>query len=288
MALATDEPVNTPKTQLPRESNVQWGKLSNRKIAAITICDRDGRPKLAPDGSVLETPVVEALLTEGELAVESQWQTPFENMSPETKLPSLMAMLQAGEFAAGFGRIATLDNPALNNPIVKPVIDGLSQIGDLLGNPLKRLGDAVSSVEGKTNLTKINSTNVFLHTMPIRMSLTLFFMALKDARREVENQIAQLQEWALPEYLADTTMVERFATGQADVLFPSKVPPFISLTYSGKTYLPFVIESVSSPIVGPTDSFGNRLTLSVTMTIASRQAWDASDVQSLYAPINMR
>ena len=294
MALAVDEPAsNAPRIQLPSESNVQWGQLSNRKIAAITLCDREGRPKLAPDGSVLETPVVEALLTEGELAIESQWQTPFENISPEAKMPSLLAMLQAGELATSAGKVFSLDNPVLNNPLVRPIVDGIAQIGDLLGNPLKGIGfgkftDAVSSLEGKTNLTKVNSTNIFLHTMPVRMTLTLFFMALKDARREVEDQISQLQQWALPEYLAPTTLVERFATGQEHVLFPSTAPPFISLTYSGKTYLPFVIESVSSPLVGPTDDMGSRLSLSVTMTIASRQAWDASDIQSLYAPINVR
>lgn len=289
MALINAEPANTPKTQLPVESNVQWGGLSKHKIAQITLCDikhlDKGKSEAIP---VPDAPIIEALLTEGELAIESQWQTPFENMSLDSKMPSLMAMLQAGELASGAGRVVSLDNPILQNPMVKPFVDGISQIGDLFGNPLKGYGfgtlaNSVSSLEGKTNLTKVNSTNIFLNTMPIRMSLTLFFMALKDAKREVENQIALLQTWALPKYLSDTTLIERFATGDAHVLFPSTVPPYISLTYSGKTYLPFVIESVSSPIIAPTDSEGNRLSLSVTMTIASRQAWDGRDVKSLYA-----
>ena len=274
-----NEPQNTTETKLPTPSNVQWGALSRSKIAEITLCDKDGKPLMSQDGSILDTPIVEALLTEGDLSIESQYQSPFENSNPESKMPTLLGMLQSGELVAAVGKVASKE---VN--IAGQLLSGLSELSNPVASILgfDNIKDAVTSLEGRTNLTKVNSTQIFVSTAPIRMSVTLFFMALKDAKKEVENQIMLLQQWALPIELSDSTALTNLAKGDyANVLFPSKVPPFISLTYSGKTYLPFVIESVSSPIVGPTDGF-NRLSLSVTMTIASRQAWDASNVRQLY------
>lgn len=275
-----NEPQNTPETKLPTPSNVQWGALSRSKIAEITLCDKDGKPLMSQDGSILETPIVEALLTEGDLSIESQYQSPFENSNPESKMPTLLGMLQSGELVAAVGKVASKEDN-----IAGQLLSGLSELSNPVASILgfDNIKDAVTSLEGRTNLTKVNSTQIFVSTAPIRMSVTLFFMALKDAKKEVENQIMLLQQWALPIELSDSTALTNLAKGDyANVLFPSKVPPFISLTYSGKTYLPFVIESVSSPIVGPTDRDSNRLSLSVTMTIASRQAWDASNVRQLY------
>ncbi|RZA04652.1 MAG: hypothetical protein EOO68_07970 [Moraxellaceae bacterium] len=274
-----NEPQNTPETKFPTPSNVQWGALSRSKIAEITLCDKDGKPLMSQDGSILDTPIVEALLTEGDLSIESQYQSPFENSNPESKMPTLLGMLQSGELVAAVGKVASKEDN-----IAGQLLSGLSELSNPVASILgfDNIKDAVTSLEGRTNLTKVNSTQIFVSTAPIRMSVTLFFMALKDAKKEVEDQIMLLQQWALPIELSDSTALTNLAKGDyANVLFPSKVPPFISLTYSGKTYLPFVIESVSSPIVGPTDGF-NRLSLSVTMTIASRQAWDASNVRQLY------
>ncbi|MFV5183806.1 hypothetical protein ACNKG3_20095, partial [Acinetobacter baumannii] len=59
-------------------------------------------------------------------------------------------------------------------------------------------------------------------------------------------------------------------------------PPFVSLTTHGKTYKPFIIESVSAPIVAPIDEKGNRLSLAVNISLLSRTAWDSKDIYSLY------
>jgi hypothetical protein len=61
------------------------------------------------------------------------------------------------------------------------------------------------------------------------------------------------------------------------------VPPFVNLVYSGKSYKPFLIESVSVPITGPIDKHGNRLSATVTLSLISRQAWDKNSVAALYA-----
>ncbi|MDR9548371.1 hypothetical protein RJC95_16715, partial [Acinetobacter baumannii] len=49
-----------------------------------------------------------------------------------------------------------------------------------------------------------------------------------------------------------------------------------------KTYKPFIIESVSAPIVAPIDEKGNRLSLAVNISLMSRTAWDSKDIYSLY------
>jgi hypothetical protein len=56
----------------------------------------------------------------------------------------------------------------------------------------------------------------------------------------------------------------------------------LSLTTHGKTFLPFILQSVSAPIVAPIDEDGNRLSLTVNLSLISRTAWDAQDVRNLY------
>ncbi|ENU27956.1 hypothetical protein F992_00788 [Acinetobacter modestus] len=48
--------------------------------------------------------------------------------------------------------------------------------------------------------------------------------------------------------------------------------------------MPFILESVSAPIVAPIDSEGNRLSLTVNLSLISRTAWDAQDIFDLYDP----
>ena len=92
----------------------------------------------------------------------------------------------------------------------------------------------------------------------------------------------QLESWTVPKYLSDqsvlTDVIEQGSAG----LFSGIIPPYISLTTHGKTYLPFIIESVSAPIVTPIDEHGNRLNLAVNLSMVSRTAWDAEDVRKLY------
>ena len=92
----------------------------------------------------------------------------------------------------------------------------------------------------------------------------------------------QLESWTVPKFLSDqsvlTDVIEQGSAG----LFSGIIPPYISLTTHGKTYWPFIIESVSAPIVTPIDEHGNRLNLAVNLSMVSRTAWDAADVRKLY------
>jgi len=276
--VAVPEPANTPADTLPVQEVARWGSLSTRKIAYISLVTIDANGQAT--GTGVSDLVVEALMTDGDFTVESQYQTPFENSNPENRLPNLLGMAQSGEAAAALGRIA--ENQGGVTGAVTAVANTLS---DALGlNAAARaIGSAFESLQGKTNLTKINSTQVFVSTGSVRMSVTLFFMALKDAKTEVEDQINLLQQWALPQELSGTGLLESISSDGLAGLFPSTVPPFVNLVYSGKSYKPFLIESVSVPITGPIDKNGNRLSATVTLSLISRQAWDKNSVAALYA-----
>lgn len=269
---STPTPANAPAAKLPAQAVSRWGRLSKHKIAYISLCTSKGVP-------VAGSPLIEAIMTDGDLSVESQYQSPFENSNPENRLPTLLGAAQSGEAAAALGRIAEGIGGA--GGAIATAARQFSESTGLDAVP-RAIGAAIESLEGKTNLTKVNSTQVFVSTAPVRMSVTLFFMALADAKKEVEDQISLLQKWALPIELSGTGLAESFIGDGIAGLFPSKAPPFVSLIYSGKTYVPFLIESVGAPIVGPTDINGNRLSLSVTLSLLSRQAWDAQNIKTLY------
>lgn len=232
-----------------------YSNLSPMNICRITPCDKDG--------NLLQKETVQGLFVDGNETIESQWQTPFENSNPEHKLPTLMATLQSGQLLDTMGSV-------LGTPV-----DG-SIHGEIVGK--------MEQLVGKTSLTKVNTQQIFLSTQSVRMSLTLFFIALRDAEREVERQIAQLKKWSLPLYLYDGSIVQNMAENGVTVAnaFPSDIPEFVAITIHGKTYKPFIIENVSNPLKAPIDSKGNRLSVSVELSVMSRQAWDSRDVDKLY------
>lgn len=265
IALAT--PANAPKPRLPsNDTDPFYGVISEHKFAVFSECDKDGN-------LLAESPVIRVMLTEGEKTIESNYQTPFENSNPEHKMPTLMAALQTGEL------VEAIDNIVGGNGVLQAAADVLDPVTGMLKNFAK-------SAEGKTNLTKINTTQVFVSTSSIRINLSLFLIALRDARIEVEEKIAQLEAWALPRYLSDRGLAENVSTyGLAEGIFSGVVPPFICINLHGKAYAPFVIESVTAPIDAPIDESGNRLSLAFSINLLSRAAWDASDIKKLYGMV---
>ncbi|MEY2864642.1 MAG: hypothetical protein RLY58_2349 [Pseudomonadota bacterium] len=272
MADSQTQPDNAAKSTPERQFVSRWGNLSRLKIAHISLCNKDGTP-------FTDSPVVEALLTEGEFSVESDYQSPFESSNPEQRLPTLLGMLQSGEIASTLAQSKKGDGwlgqgLAIADDIIKAVESTVGLPGTL--------GEVIKSVEGKSSLTKINSTQIFVSTHSIRMQLTLFLQAIYDAKTEVEDQVQLLEKWCVPKKLADSLLESAAEKGLFEGLFPSEAPPFIRIEYGGRVYAPFLITSVNSPLVAPTDSKGNRLSLSVSMSIVSRQAWDATDIDTLY------
>ena len=277
-------PSNAP-TVAPIAAPVdRFDGLTALKFAQITQCDKKGVP--IPDSAT-----VRAILTEGDLAIESQYQTPFGNSNPEMKLPSLMALLQSGDLAEGISQgTKALENGGDGAKLVGAVVGVAGIAANALSQSLgfKDIRAATDFLEGRTTLTKVNSTEIFLSTEPVTLNLTLFFMAFKDARVEDDDKVRQLEMWALPQSLKEFGAAVNIAKsvenkeGLVSGLFSGVVPPFVSLTYGGKTYKPMLIQSVSKPLVAPIDSKGNRLNLTVQITLVSRTAWDASNIDAVY------
>lgn len=262
---------NADKTTLPVDYSADpfWGYVSKHKFAEFNLCtmERDAETKEPIFSYDMSQPTIRAFLTDGDISFESQWQTPFENSNPELKMPMLMAGLQTGQTVASVG--------AVGGAV-------LGEISSTLVSALQPVAEFAKSVEGKTNLNKVNTTQVFLSTASVHLNLSVFFIALKDARAEVENKLMYLQSWSLPAQLSQGTVLTDLADQGIDGLFSGLIPPYISVTTHGKTYMPFILQSVSAPIVAPIDKEGNRLSLTVNLSLISRAAWDAKDVRKLY------
>lgn len=268
MAL-TSQPDNLKTAQPFAETQpVQWGRLSKGLLAEIYPLKKINR-----DGGTFDFEragaSVFALLTEGQIEFSNNYTTPFESSNPETRLPNLMAMIQSGQLISAFGQIFGGDKTQ----------GFLDLIG--LSGLVEQGGDLLQSLEGRTNLTKINSTEIYVSTSPLKMPLTLVLRAWEDAKTEVEDPIARLESWTLPEYLYDQGLLVSLANSGGTVeekvqsLWPSKVPPFVAIQYAGRTYKPLLIETISSPLVVERDPDLNRLFAQVTLSVTSRTALDA-------------
>lgn len=269
--LAKVPAANAPVAVQPERMNADpfWGTVSKHKFAEFNICtvsrDENNNEVITVDSN---QPTVRAFLVDGDKTMESQWQTPFENSNPELKMPMLMAGLQTGQTMISMGAAA-------------PAILGETALA-VTKSAMQPIADFVKSVQGHTNLNKVNTTQVFLSTASVRLNLSLFFIALSDAKIEVEEKIMRLESWAVPAKLSQGTVLTDVIEQGVAGLFSGIIPPYISLTTHGKTYWPFIIESVSAPIVTPIDEHGNRLNLAVNLSLMSRTAWDAEDVRKLY------
>ncbi|RZG85798.1 hypothetical protein [Acinetobacter venetianus] len=270
--LAGAQVANAEQTIQPVDYSADpfWGYVSKHKFAEFSLCTMERNPDTNEPYFSYDTsqPTIRAFLTDGDINFESQWQTPFENSNPELKMPMLMAGLQTGQTVASVG--------AVGGALFGQVADGIV-------SAMQPIAEFAKSVEGKTNLNKVNTTQVFLSTASVHLNLSVFFIALKDARAEVENKLMHLQSWSLPSHLSQGTVLTDLVDQGVEGLFSGQIPPYIAVTTHGKTYIPFILQSVSAPIVAPIDKEGNRLSLTVNLSLISRTAWDAQDVRNLYA-----
>ncbi|MBJ9425156.1 hypothetical protein [Acinetobacter seifertii] len=249
------EPQNTPSQAIKYQNKSQFGKINEHLIVRIRRCDKNGN--LLEDADQ-----VTSLGIDGELTIENQYSTPFENSNPEQKLPTLMGQLQSGNW------VETLDSV-------------LGSIGIEMSADKK---ESLNSLAGRSNLTKENSTQIFVSTGALTLPLSLHFEAWADAKTEVEDQLDLLKQWTLPESLSDQSLLASFAQDKSlQSLFPSLVPPFVAVYYGGKRYAPLLIQSYSEPLTTPKDEDGNRMFVSTQVTFLSRQAWDKNNISSLYS-----
>ena len=252
-----------------------WQGLSNHLIARFypVVSVGNGKDRRYVQ-DMSELPVFAPIRDGAEMEYQLNWQSPFEQMGTEAKAPALTAMLQSGmlsDFTAQFTR-------SVGNP----------QGGESSAQDKGKLQSALKNLEGRTGITKLNSTQTFSGMPPIKCTMKILFRAYSDPQSEVMQPLQSLIQWAMPQELSpDGTLVNilQASSGEGkwlDVLMPSKAPRLIAMEYKGRIYKPLVIEMISDPITSPTTSDGKYAKAEVSLTISSLTAWDKNDIQRIY------
>ncbi|MCK9394224.1 MAG: hypothetical protein M0Q44_01370 [Methylobacter sp.] len=222
----------------------EWGGLNPHLLATFWEVDRNGKP-------IGSDVIVQAPLSESNLSMTQNWQSPFENVG-QSNLPTLQQLLQSG---AGLALAGKADAAT--------------------GADTKKL---LALVEGKSSVTKLNSTQVWSGSPPAKWQITAVFRAWKDPKKEVEDPVDQLAQWHLPKYLAKDGIL--LSGLDAGTVFPSTVPSILAIKYKNRTYSPVVIESFDYPTNSPINADGEYVELSVPMTIATLTSIDVGDWKS--------
>lgn len=253
-----------------------WQGLNNHLIARFYPVNsvgegKDRRYVKDPDELAVYAPILDG----AEMEYQLNWQSPFEQMGTEAKAPAISAMLQSGLLSDFFGQFtrsvgvggANSENPTQNQGAIQGTL---------------------KSLEGRTGITKLNSTQTFAGMPPVKCTMKLLFRAYSDPKSEVMEPIKTLIKWAMPQELSpDGALVNvmQAISGEGkwlDVLMPSKAPRLIAMEYKGRIYKPLVIEMISDPITSPTTSDGSYAKAEVSLTISSLTAWDKADIQRIY------
>ncbi|MGL4446334.1 MAG: hypothetical protein ACRCYV_07255 [Aeromonas sp.] len=232
-----------------------WDGLSPHLLARIFEVDDAGN-------ALSGQPVVRAPFGEDvQLEADFNWQSPFENAGAEGAAPALMSLLQSG---------------ALGKEV--------EQLGALAGVDVSGASGVAQQAQGRSGMTKLNSTQIFNGAPPMRIQGELILRAWLDPAREVESPFDQLMQWALPKQLAVTgTLLTNAATvaatdkGTIDGMLPSQIPSLLGLTYKGRTYSPVVIERIGVPLGSAVDYGGRFVQLKLPITFATLTAIDKND-----------
>lgn len=234
-----------------------WDGLNEHLIAKFYEVDR----KMAPIGNV----EVWAPLTDANFEASFGWASQFENVGAQNVSPTISNMATSGAF----------------HDVASDLKSGK---GGFMDGLLDKAEKTVSRYEGKTGITKLNSTQIFTGMQPIKIPITALFRAWRDPQVEVELPFDQMMRWALPIELApDGSMIARAiaaARGNGSIIdapLPSKAPTMIAMNYKGRTYGPLVIESIGQPLSSPVDDQGRFVSLQVPIMLCSLTAIDRND-----------
>ncbi len=246
----------------------QWNGLSRHLIARIYPCDAKGV-------EVLEVSNVYGPITDANLDLTLNWQSSFENSGPESKLPSIMALIQSGQLGVVANMLQTAGLANEEGSITKRLADTAKE--------------ASKSLEGKTGITKLNSRQVFSGMPPIKLTFTMHFRAYSDPESEVGSPYRTLLEWALPKKLAEDGRFEEALRNDGATtekllaaLFPSEAPTLVGFSYGNERYAPMVIEHIGNPIDGPRDSSGRLIYQAIQLSLSTLTALDKNDVAHIY------
>lgn len=241
-------------------SQSEWGALSNHLIATLYPVGYDGKPQYEETNGQKSIAELRApLVDDANMEMTFNWQSNFENTDIDNSAQSVAGMAQIGGF--------------------EPLAKLFGGIGE----------DLVKRMQGKTGITKLNSTQVFTGSPPVKFSITLLFRAWDNPKREVEECLDLLMKWAMPRKLADSggwalrglqeaiTAAKGGDASALDWILPSQVPQLVGMLYKNRTYKPLVIENVGVPLSSPVDANGDFVDLKIPITLASLTALDRND-----------
>lgn len=251
----------------------EWGGLNPHLVALFYPVSPQGAGESriwVKSGAVqVHAPILEG----AEFEYQLNWQSPFENTGTESKAPALTAMLQSGILSQAYTHFTGAS-------------DGQTAEGDV-----SAISENLQYLEGRTGITKLNSTQTFAGMPPIKCTMKLLFRAWQNPEKEVMQPIRTLLRWAMPQELSpDGALINLFEAAKTatdkkkwlDVLMPSKAPQIIAMQYKGRIYSPMVIESISDPITSPTTIDGKYARAEVNLTLSSLTAWDKGDISRIY------
>lgn len=200
------------------------------------------------------------------MQIALSWSSPFEDAGVDKIRPTITSMLQTG--------------------MIQPYLKNTGLDGG-------KISGFFSEFEGRTGITKLNSTQVFAGMPPVRIEVTALFRAWLDPVKEVEAPVNQLMEWALPEELAADGAIPSIINGiklayndgpdrsaAIAALLPSTAPVMVAMQYKGRTFSPLVVENIVYPLSSPIDQNGNFTEISLPMTLCTLTAFDRKDWSS--------
>lgn len=247
-----------------------WDGLSPHLIASIYQVAKTGDSTWGRIDGQTDPVTVMAPLTEANMEMALNWQSPFEQAGPESKAPALMAMLQSGA--------------------LQPVVDAVMGNKAKDGAVQQKSGDFLKQFEGRTGITKLNSTQVFNGMPPVKIQVTALLRAWRDSASEVEAPFNKLMEWALPVSLSkDGSVLARAAEtakgdmGYIEALMPSRAPVTVAMRYKKRIFSPLVIESIGMPLGSPVERNGRFVELLVPLTLCTLTALDRQDWSNSYS-----
>jgi hypothetical protein len=254
-----------------------WDGLSPHLIASFYEVAKTGNDTWGRIEGQTDPVAVMAPLTDANMEMTLNWQSPFESSGPESRAPALMAMLQSGQ--------------------LQPFVDAINPFhgktqGDVGREAQDRSDRFLTQFEGRTGITKLNSTQVFNGMPPVKITVTALLRAWRDTASEVEALFNKLMSWALPVELSkDGTMLARLAKmtkGEmsfVEAMLPSRSPTVIAMRYKNRLFSPLVIESIGMPLNSPVDRNGRFVQLAVPMTLCTLTAIDRKDWAATSSPL---
>ena len=213
---------------------------------------------------VADSAEVQAPLTDGTAEQVQNWHSPFESQSADAKLSSLSSLFQIGGFEA-----------------ILNAVQRVIPRAEALDGTLSAAQHQLQTLEGRTAVTKLNSTQVYSGSPPLKITITAHFRALTDPLAEVVRPMDQLMAWSLPKKLATQGLVGNLLdeAGEAGVrtVWPSETPQIIGMAYGGMLFKPLVIELMPYQLTTPRDIKGRPISGQLTMTLATLTAIDKDD-----------